>query len=179
MTHLTNKGCCEKCRDRLGGNPDIGYTPQCSFHGNCKCHTDHIADVSKMVSTDSKVEGWEKEFDRLWAKHFADLKEKRRFPTRARFKDFIRFLLSSYGKEQYERGYEEGQDNTIEADGLARDSLWFEKGKEAARGEAKKLVEGMKKTWPQPIPLTITIADGYNQAIREVVALLSAKEKEV
>ena len=147
------------------------------------------------------MEGWEKEFDRLWAKHFADLKEKRRFPTRARFKDFIRFLLSSYGKEQYERGYEEGQDNTIEADGLARDSLWFEKGKEAAekefvlaykdregafkegfeaaRGEAKKLVEGMKKTWPQPIPLTITIADGYNQAIREVVALLSAKEKEV
>src|SRR3990167_5540369 len=168
MTHLTNKGCCEKCRDRLGGNPDIGYTPQCSFHGNCKCHTDHIADVSKMVSTDSKVEGWEKEFDRLWAKHFADLKEKRRFPTRARFKDFIRFLLSSYGKEQYERGQKDGLYEK-EQELIAH----FQAGKEAARGEVLEMIEKKRKkidnnktTDEKRYPT------GYNAALLDIKRLL-------
>src|SRR3990167_9715615 len=134
---METKTCCPKCH-----LPNYAYPPgpvegYCE-NSSCECHEEptriHGSSLHS-APTDSEVEGWEKEFDRLWAKHFADLKEKRRFPTRARFKDFIRFLLSSYGKEQYERGYEEGQDNTIEADGLARDSLWFEKGKEAAEKE--------------------------------------------
>lgn len=34
----TQESCCGKCKDRLGGNPELGFTRQCAFKGNCECH---------------------------------------------------------------------------------------------------------------------------------------------
>ncbi len=41
------KECCKKCKDKLGGSPELGYVPQCLLFGNCSCHKPFEAQEEK------------------------------------------------------------------------------------------------------------------------------------
>jgi len=86
------KECCEKCKDKLGGNPDLGYIPQCSMHGNCQCHS--------QPAEPKEEQSWEIDLIILLEKRYTMHKD---------VIDFVASQIRLAEEKSYDKGLEDGE----------------------------------------------------------------------